>query len=164
MINCIDECFFIIKQRLMDNCTQELLGIVQQSPKCVIYRYLVDNFTLQYYLCKPMPQHFKKLITKIRLSSHCLSVESGRYHNIERKNRLCQFCLPPSIEDEYHFILVCLAYATIRKQLIKSYYWQKPSAFKLIQLLSVNNVKQLSNLGKFLFRAFKLRNNQNAII
>ena len=33
---------------------------------------------------------------------------------------------------------------------IEKYYYQKPSMFKLENLLSTQNVKELCNLGKFL--------------
>ena len=41
---------------------------------------------------------------------------------------------------------------------IKKYYYQKPSMFKLVNLLSTQNVKELCNLGKFLIKATLARN------
>ena len=46
----------------------------------------------------------------------------------------------------------------MRKKYIIPYYWKKPSAFKLVQLLSVCNIKELNSLGKFLYSAEKVRN------
>ena len=63
------------------------------------------------------------------------------------------------VEDEFHFILKCPVYVDIRKRYIKKYYWERPSAIKLTQLLSVNNVKELCALGKYIRDAFKLRSN-----
>ena len=65
------------------------------------------------------------------------------------------------IEDEYHFILECSKYAEIRRKYIKPYYCINPSAFKLTQLLSVQNIqniKELNSLGKYLYVAEKIRN------
>ena len=45
---------------------------------------------------------FQKSIAKIRLSSHNLSIETGRYSNTSKASRCCFSC----VEDEYHFILV----------------------------------------------------------
>jgi hypothetical protein len=73
--------------------------------------------------------------------------------------RTCNVCYENTIEDEYHFILVCKKYDNIRKIYIKQYYWRRPSSFKLVQLLSVHNVKELNNLDKFLCLAVKIRNN-----
>lgn len=140
-----------IKKRLEDVCKHVLYSSIQYASKCTIYNFLIDNFTLQYYLCKPIPNPYKKLLS-FRLSSHCLSIETGRYNNKKRNERCCSFC-NGSIEDEYHFILECKTYVNLRKQFIKPYYWVKPSMYKLIQLFSVNNIKQLRNLGKYLCKA-----------
>ena len=61
------------------------------------------------------------------------------------------------VEDEYHFILQCEKYIDVRRY-FKKYYRQMPSCFKLIQLLSVRNIKELINLGKYLLLAEKNRN------
>ena len=44
-----------------------------------------------------------------------------------------------------------------------SYYRTRPSVFKLVQLLSTENVKELCNLGKFLINAYKLKENLNSV-
>ena len=49
-----------------------------------------------------------------------------------------------------HFILVCPCYLDLRQKLIKKFYFYKPSVFKLIKLLSINNVKELCRLENFL--------------
>jgi hypothetical protein len=43
----------------------------------------------------------------------------------------------------------------------KKYYYRNPSTFKLIQLLSVRNVKELNNIGKYLYIAEKIRKTGN---
>ena len=55
------------------------------------------------------------------------------------------------------FILECSEYVEIRTKYIKSYYCINPSAFKLTQLLSVQNIKEFNNLGKYLYVAEKIR-------
>ena len=49
-------------------------------------------------------------------------------------------------------------YLDLRLKLIKKFYFYKPSVFKLVKLLSINNVKELCRLGKFLQQATILRN------
>lgn len=80
----------------------------------------------------------------------------SRFYNIERHNRNCFLC-SNSIEDEFHFILICPIYEGYRKKYIKPYYWKKPSMCKLLQLFNVENVKELCNLGKFIHFGLKLR-------
>ncbi|CAC5367839.1 unnamed protein product [Mytilus coruscus] len=102
---------------------------------------------------KPIPVIYKTCITKIRLRSHDLAIECGRYFAIPRSNRLCSFC-KNDIEDEMHF-----TYQGLRSYFIKRYYWRKPSMYKYIQLMSSNSLRELCNLGKFIFCAQKLRSN-----
>ena len=52
------------------------------------------------------------------------------------QQRVCTLCDHNDIEDEFHFILKCPFYSDIRKMYIKKYYYQKPSTFKLVNLLS----------------------------
>jgi hypothetical protein len=79
---------------------------------------------MQTYLTKPIPELYKKCIIKMRLSSHNLAIEQGRYYNVNRNNRNCKFCID-DIEDEMHFILLCPMYTNLRYNLIKPYYWNK---------------------------------------
>jgi len=91
------------------------------------------------------------------LSSHKLVIEQGRYNKINSNRRTCKLCIN-EIENEMHVILLCPSYVNLRKQFIKSYYWKKPSVYKMLQLLSVTNTNELCNLGKYIFNVTKLRN------
>jgi hypothetical protein len=84
------------------------------------------------------------------MSSHKLEVEQGRYYNVAKNKRICKMCTKSEIEDEFHFLLVCPCYDNFRKMYIKKYYYEKPSTYKLIQLLSTENVTDLCKLGKYL--------------
>ena len=53
-----------------------------------------------------------------RISAHKLYIEKG----IARDNRLCKCCSRNDIDDEYHFILVCLCYLELIQKLIKKFY------------------------------------------
>ena len=100
---------------------------------------------------------YQRSIAKIRLSSHNLSIETGRYSNTCKASRCCFSCAD-CVEDEYHFILVCPVYANFRRKYIKEYYYKRPSMFKLVQLFNTENYITMSNLGKFIFNSMKLRN------
>ena len=91
------------------------------------------------------------------MSDHTLNVEKGRQFDISRERRICQVCNSSSIEDEFHFILVCQRYNLLRKQFIKPYYWKNASTFKLVQLLNAENISTLRNLGKYIVQAMQLR-------
>ena len=85
--------------------------MLESSPKCYLYKYCVSNITLQYYLTKSV--NMRIYLTKFRLSSHNLLVETGRYHGTERSDRKCTLCNLNTIEDDFHFILHGPCYDTI---------------------------------------------------
>ena len=64
-------------------------------------------FILQDYLSLKLPVNINRELTKIRISSHPLLIEKGRYFRpkIKRENRLCSQC--NQIEDEQHFRIHC---------------------------------------------------------
>ncbi len=83
------------------------------------YYKFKNSFKYESYL--DFNKDFKKRrsITKLRISSHRLEVEIGRYQtkNITRtkyENRLCKMCDLSDIEDEYHVLLVCPKYSKQR--------------------------------------------------
>ena len=52
--NCINThvCLQIIRQRLKDQFIQNLQSKIQFEPNCYMYKYLADDFYLQFYLEK----------------------------------------------------------------------------------------------------------------
>jgi hypothetical protein len=67
------------------------------------------------------------IIDRIRVSAHTLRIETSRHgrNRILRTQRtcpICQICGTSDIEDDYHFILKCNAYQTLRLQYIKPYF------------------------------------------
>ena len=96
---------------------------------------------------------------RLRLSSHSLRIESGRYgqNRKSRNERICQFYSTGDIEDEYHFVLVCTMYNELRVKYINRYYRRDPSVFKFIQLMSSDDTKTINTLSYFVYNAFNLR-------
>ena len=48
----------------------------------------------------------------------------------------------------------------LRKKYIPKYYWNRPSMFKLVELLNSTNIKLLRNISIYIFQAFKSRTEQ----
>ena len=76
-----------------------------------------------------------------------------RHNNTLRSQRICTLCSSYDIEDEFHFILECTFYENLRSM----YYYVKPNVFRVVSLISSQNVKELSDLGKILYKATALR-------
>ena len=98
-------------------------------------------------------------MTKLRVSSHRLSIESGRGSKpnpTPLSERNCLFC--NVLEDEYHFVLECNSYNTLRKLYIPKYYRTRPNKLKMYELINAGNNKVLKNLSNFINKAFELKN------
>ena len=70
---------------------------------------------LEDYLINKSSFKSRQIIAKFRVSDHILEIETGRYKNIPRENRLCKIC--NEIDDERHFFLSCKQNLALRKQL-----------------------------------------------
>ena len=143
----VENLLLKLKEKSMGSFISEVTAFFQNSPKCEFYKHMYSMHTLQYYLDRPVNYIYKPFICEYRMCAHNLSIETGRFYNINRNERFC-----------FNFILECSRYNDLRRKYIKHYYWRNPSAYKLVTLLSVRNVKELNNFGKYLCLAEKLRN------
>ena len=96
-------------------------------------------------------------MSRLIVSSHSLRVETGRWARpvTPRNERKCHVC--NKLEDEYHMILECALYNDIRTTLIPKYYYERPSMYKLVNLLNTPNDKLLKGVAKFIFKAFQIK-------
>ena len=78
------------------------------------------SFQPEKYLSIINVPDFRKNLTKLRISSHNLYVERGRYQIpfVSRENRWCMHCFyhrgTKHIEDETHVLINCPLYSTTR--------------------------------------------------
>ena len=83
------------------------------------YRTFKNEFYAETYLNIENPI-IRKSIARLRLSSHNLHIETGRYlsgpKRLEPKDRLCKQCNIIECEDEFHFIMKCKLYENVRKE------------------------------------------------
>ena len=66
---------------------------------------LYGQFKLENYLLKLSPNE-RALITKLRCCRLKIPIETGRWVNIPREERICHLC-HNDIESEYHYIFEC---------------------------------------------------------
>ena len=84
---------------MSDHFIQSMFSVFDTSPKCFIYKYMVNNLCLQSYLQKPITFKYKQILCKYRISAHSLSIETGMYHNIDRYNIICSLCNMNVVEE-----------------------------------------------------------------
>lgn len=146
-----------IRQRLQDQFYQQNDAVLDTSPKCLIYKHFNTSRQMAQYLSKPIAEHRRIAISKLRLSAHTLAVETGRYARIDRENRLCTMCDRNEIEDEYHVTLICPKYRELRNRLIKPYFRRRPNTYKLVELLDTSHTRTLTDLARYILLVLRIR-------
>ena len=105
----------------------------------------------------------RKALRDIRMSTHKLNIETGRYKKISRELRICEHCSMNKIETEEHFILECPAYNNERQTLYGEIGMHKPhieeeGIRQLKEIFDNGDIFILNKLGKFIKTCFYKRN------
>ena len=140
----------MLKTRVKDIFIQDWHARLEDSSRARCY-INIAKFEFQQYLKILKIQKYRKSLCKLRVSSHRLEIESGRWTKPNKtplNERLCMIC--SVLEDEFHFTLECPLYKDIRKKYIKRYYW-------LIELFLSENCQIIKNLSMFINKAFEMR-------
>lgn len=151
--------FNLIRQRVFDMYKQSWYSAINNSNRLEMYSRYKHDFDMEQYLDFIKDKKFKIAFTKFRLSSHDLAIESGRYENLNRNERICKYCNGNFIETEYHFLLVCTHYRELRQQYMKPYYGHWPTLNKFDELMSKRSKKNVLNIAKFIYFASVKRKN-----
>ena len=120
---------------------------------------LFSDFSFKTYLDNIYVKKYRQALSRLRLSSHRLAIETGRWSGPTRiplDERRCQIC--DKLEDEYHFILECQLFNEFRQQYIKKYYWKRPNVIKFIDLLKSENINTVRRLAIYVSKCFLKRN------
>ena len=152
-----DSYYKTIKTRIMDNFYQTWHSEINQSSRLKSYVIFKTNFSREYYLTIPIQNKFKIAYTRFRTSTHELMIEKGRHLNIPHDNRICNNYNMNAIESEYHFLLVCPKYTTLRRKFLKPWFCNWPNLTKFKLLINNPSKKWITNLSKFIYYAFQTR-------
>lgn len=115
------------------------------------------EFIFEEYIDKIVNDDLRKWFTCLRLCSHNLEIEFGRYNGIERENRLCKLCNQQSVESEYHFMLCCTRYKCLRTKYLGNISW--PCVQKFNTIMSSKNKMELLKISKYIKESMLLRKN-----
>ena len=104
----------------------------------------------------------RQLFTKFRVIDHSLEIESGRYENIAREERICTNCIINEIGDEYHFFLKCTANHSLRNNSFNKIILNQPDFIEDIPLNKINvllnaNSELLAEVGDFIKQSTELQ-------
>ena len=142
--------YMYFEQRQTDCFFQKLRVDIENAHPLKLFKFLNPTLQQADYLNYIYYEKHRKALTRLRLSSHSLRIESGRYDKkCPTSERKCIFCTSNEIEDEYHFVLICNFYTELREKYIKKYYYVRPSMAKFIELLNSNSESILKKLECF---------------
>ena len=147
-----------VSQRLNDNFIQNWSSRIHDSSRAISYKH-ISVFGFNPYLEFVNVKKFRIALSRLRMSSHRLAIESGRWTKPTRtplEERLCYLC--NTLKDECHNVLECPAYSELRCKYIHKYYWKRPSMSKFTELMTTDNKPILQNLACFVQKSFALRN------
>ena len=118
----------------------------------------IASFEQQFYLDAVTVRKWRVALSRLRVSSHRLGIETGRWgrNRVAITHRKCHLC--NILEDEYHFIFECPAYNEIRNQYIPRYYRIRPNMYKCTELLMTKSKSKIRNLACYIYKAFEIRN------
>ena len=143
----------IVISRIYDSYLQSWFADLDTYSKLDCYRSFKQCFIYEKYLTFIENKNHRIALTRFRCSSHKLLIEVGRHRNLERDERKCTFCKCNTIENEYHFLLVCPLYRDLRMLYLPKYYYTWPNTFKFKGLMESQSKKKIVNLGKFVYLA-----------
>ena len=134
-------------QRIKDMYLQKWFERTSLSRKCDFYSLFKRKLCPEFYLSCVNVKVYRISLARFRCSSHDLYIEKGRYSNINREQRVCQVCDLNTVEDEFHFLLVCPAYSALRYKYIQERYYVHLNNNKLSLLLNSSNYNVIQNLS-----------------
>ena len=91
---------------------------MQFSNKVKFFNTFKNDYTPFFILGHPSKLSKRKELVKYKIGNHKLRIETGRYYQIPRVNRLCPICESNQIEDESQFVtgMYCNKYSTLRDE------------------------------------------------
>lgn len=144
--------FELIRVRIRDNYLQHWYAEINNSRKLETYALFKYDFEEEKYLQLSLQHKFKQALSQFRISAHSLAIETGRYENVARENRLGKFCNMRKVESEYHFLLVCPNYKDLRVKYFKPYFCHWPNVNKFVTLICHHGRKNVSLICQNLCR------------
>ena len=75
--------------------------------KLRVYKQFKGIFSAEPYLTNVRNRNQRCWVSRMRISSHFLGVEKGRWYNIPYHERVCNYCDSNTVDNELHFLTKC---------------------------------------------------------
>jgi hypothetical protein len=156
-----DQFHYFWKQKLMDDNQSQANG----GNKLRTYRQFKTSIKFENYL--NLSSHkLRSTLARLRLSSHCLNIESLRYSSnayIPPEDRLCLQCHMAEIENEQHFVVCCPRYSLLRDNLFNpiiatNHFFTDYNVYQKFMWLMTNEALEFNQIfSQFIESCLKLR-------
>ena len=113
------------------------------------YRMFKTSFCVEpYYLM--LPYNYMITMFKFRTTNNNLPVNTLRYTDTPRNERICGKCNLLDVADEFHYLFACPFFDADRKRYLPKYFLNRPSAYKFQTLFTSKKRKVLIKLRHFI--------------
>ena len=135
--NCVNDVWLkeIVKNSLQDQFKQTWLENIQNNSKTLsrkLFKDKLENIWISSKIC-----HFRTV-------NHKLSIEYGRWNNIQRENRVCNLCNLQDLGDEFHYLLKWSFMSDMRKNCINNnVFFRNGNILKFGELINQNKLSKL---------------------
>ena len=116
-----------------------------------------SSHSLSPYLLELKNINVRKAIIRFRLGVSCIKPHRFRFSR-EQTDHRCPSCLNV-YESEYHFLLICPKYHSLREMFLPKKFFINPTKFKMALLLA--SPIHVIGLANFISKAFDQRNSSN---
>ena len=130
------------------------------------YRSFKTFFRKEDYLNTCRNKLHRQYLSRLRISAHNLQIERDRYLNnrIPPELRHCKVCNTHECEDEFHFVMKCSKYSSLRNQLFTEttllfpFFQEFCDQDKFIWLFANLDTRVIDLFAAFVYASFNLRN------
>ena len=141
------------------------IGNVDRHPILRTYAIFKTKFTQENYMELLSNKKYQRAISRFRVSSHRLGIETGRHEKprVPPELRLCKYCESEAVDDELHFLINCdfhlrdrqILFSLVGKNTDNFYSLTDIDKFK--EILTSQGHDVILALGKFIHDGFKSR-------
>ena len=145
------------KNRCNDIAMQNWHAEVEDMDRLRYYKMFKTVLSNEEYIEKIKKEDLSAY-SNFRCNSLPLRGLTGRlYENLEYRDCKCLICNTEAIEDEYHFLVICPVYISIRQQYLPSMLYNAPTKNKFIQFMELKTNASINCTVAYLKRALQER-------
>ena len=154
----------VLIKRLIDQFHQTSMESINNSSKMKVLSLLKQTPGTEVYLDTVKNTKHRRAMSKLRLSSHQLEIERGRWNNgpdrPDSEERFCDFCQSLGhtvVEDEIHFLLHCPMSKELRENLLPMETLNDIALSDSEKFVNIMTGSDLQSTAKFIHLAFENR-------